>query len=150
MHDGIRFLLCKPGLEYVVVAGDVDQMKMDAPAGFLMPDAGAFLDGIHWCQRLHPEFGVDPAATQIVNDVNVMALIRQVKCRRPADKAVTAENCNFHGPSLRSAAAALAHECDRFAWVAQTTGFPAYALALTTELWSVNSGHTNSCEWSMR
>ncbi|MNW13596.1 hypothetical protein D3C71_2115940 [compost metagenome] len=62
MHDRIRAVLGEPVLEEFVVAGKIDEIEMDAPAGFGMPDAGAFLDRIHRRQRLNAKFRIDPAA----------------------------------------------------------------------------------------
>ena len=101
MHDGFRAVFAQPRLEQVIVAGDVDQMKMDAPSGFLMPDAGALLNGIHRGQRLDTQFRINPAAGQIVDDVDVVTLLRQMKRRGPTDKAVTTKNCDFHGNHLQ-------------------------------------------------
>jgi hypothetical protein len=75
MDDGLRPVLGKPVFQKLVVLGEVDQIEMDAPPRFRMPDAGAFLNGVHRRQRLHAEFGVDPAPREIVENVDVVPLI---------------------------------------------------------------------------
>ncbi len=69
---------------------------MDAAAGFGMPDAGAFLDRVHRRQRLDAEFGIDPAPRKVVENVDIMAGIREMQGCGPADKTITAKDCNLH------------------------------------------------------
>ena len=72
-------------------------MEMDPPAGLRMPYAGALLDRVHRRQRLHAELGIDPAARQVVEDVDVVAGIRQMQARRPAHETVTAQKMRVAG-----------------------------------------------------
>ncbi|MNL51127.1 hypothetical protein D3C87_1742000 [compost metagenome] len=62
MHDRVGAMFRQPVLQKIVVAGKIDQVEMDAAAGFGMPDAGAFLDRIHRGQGLNAKLRVDPAA----------------------------------------------------------------------------------------
>jgi len=99
MHDGVRAMVGEPVLQEFVVAGEIDQVEMDAPAGFGMPDTRAFLDRIHRRQRLYAQFRIDPSAGEIVEDMNVVTGIGQMKGRGPTDETVAAENRNLHARS---------------------------------------------------
>ena len=90
-------LFGKPVLQEFVVLGEIDQIEVDAAAGFGMPDAGALLDRIHRGQRLNAEFGVDPAAREIVEDMDVVAGIGEMQRRWPTNETVPAHNRNLHG-----------------------------------------------------
>ncbi|MCY1235447.1 hypothetical protein D9M72_480630 [compost metagenome] len=96
MHDRVRAMVRQPVLEQLVVAGQIDQVEMDAAASFGMPDAGALLDRIHRRQRLNTKFRVDPAAREIVEDMDVVAGVGEMKGRWPADETITAEDRNLH------------------------------------------------------
>jgi hypothetical protein len=79
MDDGVRPVFGEPLLQKFVVLGEIDQVEVDAPAGFGVPDAGALLDRVHRRQRLHAEFGVDPASREIVEDVDVVAGVGEMQ-----------------------------------------------------------------------
>jgi hypothetical protein len=96
MDDCIRTMFSEPALEELVVPGKVDQMEVDAPAGLGMPDPGALLDGVHRGQRLDTELGIDPAAREVVEDMDLVAALGQVERCRPADKTVAAQDCYLH------------------------------------------------------
>ena len=89
-------MLGQPRLQPLVFFRQIKQVKMDAAASDVVPDAAPFLNGVHRRQRLNPQFRIDPAPRQVVDDVNIMPLIGQVQCCGPANEAVTTENCDFH------------------------------------------------------
>ena len=90
----------EPLLQTLEFLRQIQQVKMDLPAGFLFPDPAALLNRIHWGQRLHAQFGVDPAAREVVDDMNLVPQIGQMKRSRPADKAVATKNRNTHEEAL--------------------------------------------------
>jgi hypothetical protein len=61
-----------------------------------MPDAGALLDRIHRGQRLNAKFRVDPAAREIVEDMDVVPGIGEMQRRWPTNETVSAHNRNLH------------------------------------------------------
>ena len=79
VNDGIRTVLGEPLLQELVVLGEVDQVEMNAPASFGVPDARALLDRVHRGQRLDPEFGVDPPPRKIVEDMDLMPRVRKMQ-----------------------------------------------------------------------
>ena len=96
MDDRIGAILGQPVAQAVVILCQIQQVKADALAADLFPDATALLDGIHRGQGLHAQFRVDPAPRQVVDDMDLMALIGQMQRRRPATKPVPTQYCDFH------------------------------------------------------
>ena len=75
---------------------------MERLARHLLPDAAALLDRVHGGERLHAELGVDPAAREVVDDVDLVARVREVQAGGPADEAVAAQDRDLHaGHSVR-------------------------------------------------
>ena len=124
VDDRVGADLGEPLFQPLVVLGDVEQVEADAAAGLLVPDAGALLDRVHRRQRLHAELGVDPAAREVVDDVDLVALVGEVQGGGPAAEAVPAENRDLHGrtPSMAAAAPCLAAIDDGRATAAQSSG----------------------------
>ena len=100
VDDGVGAVLGEPLLQALVVLGEVEEVEADAAAGLLVPDAGALLDRVHGGQGLDAELGVDPAAGEVVEDVDLVALVAEVEGRRPAAEAVSAEYRDLHGVRL--------------------------------------------------
>jgi hypothetical protein len=73
-------MLLQPLLEALVFLGDVEEVEAERPAGHLLPDAAALLDRVHGGERLHAQLRVDPAARQVVHDVDLVAAFD--RCRQ--------------------------------------------------------------------
>ncbi len=102
MDDRIRPVFREPLLQELVVPSEVDQIEMNAAAGLGMPDAGALLNGVHRRQRLDTELGVDPAAGEIVEDVDVMPGIGEMQRGWPTDETVSTHHRNLHATGSSS------------------------------------------------
>src|SRR3546814_765026 len=128
-------MLGEPALQQFVVFREVDQVEVDATSGLGVPDAGALLDRIHRRQRLYAEFRVDPAARQVVEDVDLVAGVGEMERRGPADEAVAAENCYLHlsTPLVVGTDFLIGRICDRNAIFHMTAALPPRLSRLSTE-----------------
>ena len=79
-----------------VVLGDVEGDEAHRPAAHLLPGGEAILDRGDRRERLHAQIDVDLAPTQVVDDHDIVAGIRQIHRAGPATEAVAAENENLH------------------------------------------------------
>ena len=67
----------------------------------------------HRRQRLDAKLRIDPAAREIVQNMDLVTLIRQMKRGRPTNETVTTENSNLHSNRpLLTGSNCLASDCD--------------------------------------
>jgi hypothetical protein len=96
MHDCVRPLLYEERLKSVVLSGEVEVNKVDLIAGELAPDADPLTDRPDRGERLNFELDVDFAATEVVDNGDVVSKIREVQRCGPATESVTAKYQNLH------------------------------------------------------
>ena len=96
VHDRVRLLLQQDVRQPVVLGGDVEVHEPDLAAGDFLPGPQPLPDGLDRGQRLHLELDVDLPAAQVVEDRDIMTVVRQVQRRRPAAEPVSAKYQNAH------------------------------------------------------
>src|SRR5262249_31386905 len=96
VHDGVRPLLQQDVHQPVVLGGDVNVHEPDLAAGDFLPGPQPRPDGLDRGERFHFELNVDLPTAQVVEDRDVMTVVRQVKRRRPAAEPVSAKHQNAH------------------------------------------------------
>ena len=100
VDDRVRLPLLQPGQQPVVVVGDVEAVEADLLAAELLPDLQA---GAHRRDRGEGrglELDVGLAAGEVVDDVDVVTLLRQMQCGRPPTESVATENQDLHKDTL--------------------------------------------------
>lgn len=95
VDDGLRLEVTEDGGQRVIIRG-IANAKLHLPAGDVAPRRHALMQRIDGGQAVEAAFEVEIPARQVIEDEDIVSLIGQIECLRPAKIAVTAQYQNTH------------------------------------------------------
>ena len=96
VHHGVGLFLDQQVEQALVLVGDVHVHEAHGLTADLLPGLQPLADARNRCERLDFQVDVDLAAAEVVDDHDLVTLVRQIHGAGPATEAVTTENENFH------------------------------------------------------
>src|SRR4029079_16770814 len=88
VHDRVGALIVEEGQQLVVVAGDVEDARVDRAAGDLLPRGGPLVERADRRERADLELLVDAPPREVVGDRDVVTTAGQGQTVRPTGEAV--------------------------------------------------------------
>lgn len=95
MHDGVRSEAFEGWLKKGIVA-EIAHKQLDVLAGELMPEGDAFVDGWNGDEAIGAEFVIVATADEIIENGDVVAVLRKMDGSGPAEVSVAANHQNPH------------------------------------------------------